>query len=478
MAAAAIAAIESLLSWNDTGRPLSLIWGALWIGLAAGAKYPAGALVLMLGWVVLSKRGTAGLGPLAGLIAVAIATFVLTTPYAVLDSHAFVRDFAFESRHAAQGHFGSFGHQSFGYHLANLWTQLGPLALAGLVLSPAVLMVRPALRRGVVALWCALIGFAAPISFARIDAERYLLPVVYLGAALGAVTVVALVANWRRIPPRIMSALVATCFLAPGVFAGVALLSRSGHTTQEEARDWCGAHLPAEALLVQEGYSARLPTFLQMSRLRDAATYQLASAKWRRRLDAIRTFHSVSIPLSVSGTVAIGGDGVRPPIAVLTDAGELNRVFYEPERFRGIDYFMTSGAVRGRFEADPKRYESECSFYRRLSDRGRRVASFEPGRNADGPLIEVFAIDSSLGQGGHANPFWWADVIPDSLRGVLARIGNAAVGGTGCDSSSFGAPAPDWVRARASCFAPGSHRSISTSRRNRPRSAGTRAHSS
>ena len=94
----------------------------MWIGLAAGAKYPAGALVLMLGWVVLSKRGAAGLGLLAGLVAVAIATFALTTPYAVLDSHAFLRDFAFESRHAAQGHFGSFGHQSFGYHLANLWT--------------------------------------------------------------------------------------------------------------------------------------------------------------------------------------------------------------------------------------------------------------------------------------------------------------------------------------------------------------------
>ena len=320
------------------------------------------------------------------------------------------------------------------------------------MLSPAVLLTRPALRAGVVALWCALIGFAAPISFARIDAERYLLPVVYLGAALGAATVIALVANWQRLPARIVISVAAICFLTPGVVAGVALLSRSGHTTQAEARDWCQSHLPAEALLVQEGYSARLPTFLQMSRLRDAPTYQLASAGWQRRLDATRAFHAVSIPLSVSGTVAISGDGGRPPIALLTDAGELNRVFYELGRFRGIDYFMTSGAVRGRFESDPTRYGPECSFYRLLTRKARRVASFTPGRDADGPLIEVFAIDSSLALGGDDDPYWWAGVIPDSLRGVLAQIGHAAVGESRCDSTSSGAPAPDWIRGARELF--------------------------
>jgi hypothetical protein len=129
----------------------------------------------------------------------------------------------------------------------------------------------------------------------------------------------------------------------------------------------------------------------------------------------------VTLPLFVSGRVLTGG------VQVLEHSSQLNRVFYEPGMFGGVDYLMTSSAVRGRFEADPPRYPTECAFYRFLDAHADVAARFSPRRGVAGPEIVVYRVGpryrDALAAGGPVVPLWWRGAIPDSARARLEATG-------------------------------------------------------
>jgi len=101
------AALHSGLRVLEEHRPRDCILAGLCAGLAAGVKY-VGLLALLVPVtaVLLRTRGKVrredGLW-LGAAIATGVVAFLLTTPYALLDTTSFWRDFSFEMQHKAEG---------------------------------------------------------------------------------------------------------------------------------------------------------------------------------------------------------------------------------------------------------------------------------------------------------------------------------------------------------------------------------------
>jgi hypothetical protein len=67
--------------------------------------------------------------------------------------------------------------------------------------------------------------------------------------------------------------------------------------------------------------------------------------------------------------------GPAVDVEVFPHAADFNRMVYEPRLLQGVDYFATSSAVRGRFEADTARYAVEQPVLR-AARFGRRRSPF------------------------------------------------------------------------------------------------------
>jgi hypothetical protein len=460
MTALAAWSVERMIAWHGSRRFGDLVLAASLAGLAAGAKYPAGTLVIPMGFLIWRRFGASWIAPWLAMTALAAAVFVATTPFALLDPYTFWRDLSLEGGHAATGHLGSIARPSFLFHLSNLTASLGWAGLALLAFSIALPGLGRERRSATFALWLALLGFAVPISLAHIDADRYLAPVIPIAAALAAGTAVGVLDLIPRFDARWGSALATLALVAPVLPGALGAAAGGAGSTQLEARRWCDAHLPREALLLQEGYSARLPGCLRMQEARGEPAYRRASAAVRARFDAIPCFHVVALPLQVSGAVVSSLAPPRKPrvvVPVVAHASELNRVFYDPRLFAEADYVMTSGAVRGRFEADPARYPAECALYRLLDERAEVVTRFAPRAQTAGPEIVVYRIGPGFREApeaaGGIDPHWWAEAIPAAYRRraqeLLAPGQNEAWAGA---DSTF-APPPVWVQSLAPVYA-------------------------
>lgn len=200
MGALALGALNRMLAWRERGGARRLVSAVVLIGLATGAKYPAALVLLPLAWILWARDQGRGLALWPWCVAGALGVFLLTTPYALLDFTAFRRDFGYESLHVASGHLGQATGVGLPFHVRNLLRDLGPVGLALLGVS-AALMVPRTTRTIAVAVWLYLLVFLGPIAVARFGAERYLVPVVPAAAALAAAAALELAARsaprWR-----------------------------------------------------------------------------------------------------------------------------------------------------------------------------------------------------------------------------------------------------------------------------------------
>lgn len=457
MTACVIWALERLLAWHEQRRARDLLAYAVLAGLAIGAKYPAVAILVPAAYVLWNARGVAAIFDWLRTSAIALLVFFATTPYAILDFHAFRRDTLFESAHAAVGHFGSLQHHSLFFQLSQLASNLGWLALVVVAFSSYVVAVTPSLRVPLVSVWLLLIAFGAPIALARIDAARYVVPVLYCAALLVGATLAYAFQRWGARLSRPAVALALLLILATPIWGAASLSMQRQRTTQLVAREWCEKHLPDSALIVQEGYSARLPTVLQKERFRSDNAYLLAGPAAKRRFESIRPFHCLTIPLKVAGSVNVQlplAGGGTTEVTVLNHSSELNPIFYTPNLYVGVDYFMTSSAVRSRFEADTLRYATECAFYRWLDSSAAIVAKFDPDRDHDGPALIVYDVSVAVrGLEPQAlyEPDWWSTVIPERTRQMLASQASEGVERASSCNPAFAPLAPS-VRVVSGVF--------------------------
>ena len=421
----AVAGMERMLAYRAHGGAGRLVAAAVLIGLAAGAKYPAAALLLPLAAALWMRGGPRALGrwPLAAAIAGAV--FLATTPFAALDFATFRRDMGFVRELAQKGHLGNLETTGFLFHLRTMSRDLSwlgiPLLLASLAWTAARLRVRPDAALVLIA----LLAFGIPIALGRVEAERYLLPILPLAAVLIAEL---LPAAASRLPDRARAAAVAAAALTlvlPAAVAGVRAVVASDEDTRIDALRWCEAHLTSRDLVMQEHYGAPLLGRMDWLAVRGDRIYGAASPEMRRRYDERRWFSSVTLPLAVVGSSA---NSVRPrsggapvDVEVFPHAAEFNHMVYEPRFLLGVDYFATSSSVRGRFEADPARYVAENRFYALLDSAAEVAARFRPrAGSGGGPEIACYRLgpraQRALAGLGPLDTLWWAATIPNAYR--------------------------------------------------------------
>lgn len=347
MAMALAVALDRLVAAARTDAPRALRPVAVWLGLAASCKYPAGLLLLPL--LLLAVRP----GPFGGTtrrardlpvaLSLGLLAFGLTSPWVLLNLPDAWRAVAFERFHMASGHFGGAGSRAFGRYALDLLPHA--LGWPGLIVAIAAVVLALG-RRGPERLLA--ISVAAGIVLLgswRVAFDRYallILPPLAVLAGWG----VALTA--RRIGGRASLVVLVTAGVAV-VFPGLVTSLREAEvrgrpTTRQAAMTWLCGRVNRTTLLAAENYSVE----------------SMAD----------------SLPLLV-----IPFDSVQPH---LYDPA-YSLPFYAP-----FEYVVVSSALYDRYMNRPGDFPAQVAFYEGLSQRWVSTAVFEPERGRVGPTIRIY----------------------------------------------------------------------------------------
>jgi hypothetical protein len=422
-AACTIWALERLLAWHHGGGRGRLAWAVTLIGLAAGAKYQGGLLVLPLAWVLWSRDGARGLQRWPLLAAASLAVFVLTTPFAVLDAPSFWHDLRFELDHMAGGHLGSRQGGGAAFATGALLRGLGPVlalaAVAGL-LAPAWQRRRP--RTDEVAWWLTVAPMLAAVLMAAVQAERYLVPLIPLLAVAAAPAIAALLA-WRPLAGRAWAAVgLAILAIAPPLVATAATLPPAGGHDQVRARRWLEARVAPGEVIVSERYTAQLHGEADAAAVRAHPAWSRASEAARAASAARPRFWNLELPITVSGQVDLTAEdltGEPVVLEVTPHATRLNASFYATALLRDVAWVQVSGSLRTRHEAQPARYRDQVAWYRFLDTHAETAAVFAEGQ---GTAVTVYHLDAAAPHLPRTlDPLWWTDVVSADFRRSFER---------------------------------------------------------
>ena len=176
----AVASLYWSIRALDAGEPLrkAAIWAGVFAGLSAGTKYVGFVAVVPLVVAVMLRDRKGGFSAGAIGLMVAVVTFVVSTPGALLDREAFMRDFLFELNHSREGHGIVFAQTSPAmiYHLSNLWLGFSLIGLLGglyCFIRAGIMKVQPMWVIGAFF----LVMYAA-VSGGQIKFMRYILPTI------------------------------------------------------------------------------------------------------------------------------------------------------------------------------------------------------------------------------------------------------------------------------------------------------------
>lgn len=247
----------------STDRTAARPWvtaGAL-AGLAAGFKYNAGAIALLLpalaAWRWRAERRLS-LRPLIMAACAAVAAFLITTPFALLDAPKFVNDLGYEFRHIASVtpaiEQANVSEASSASKVAQvLWHDLGALGILAVVLGIFACLRSRRLDRIAITIW--VLVFLLPLLRWKTLYPRYLLPAWPAVLALAALGVEWVVARTERlIPVRALAGiLMAGLVVAPGSLRLARLEARwTRPDPRIEMTNWLAANVPVGGRVVTE----------------------------------------------------------------------------------------------------------------------------------------------------------------------------------------------------------------------------------
>jgi hydrogenase-4 membrane subunit HyfE len=242
--------LTTLIAVQTNRRWLLLVAGLL-AGVTAGTKYSGILMAIVPGsapWLA-SRSWKPDLRWLPwALIAMAIAPlgFVATTPFSILDSKEFLKDFRAESNHMQNGHTNTIDawSQLWMYHF---WRSILPgmttVTAVASVIGLGFLVRRPRIE-GLFVVSLVLL-FYLPSEFVKAkpapQPERYIMPCLpFLAIALG-----ELAQNiGRYMSPRYGASLLTFMFLVPALFRTTVLASELKSDTRQELREWMRQNIP------------------------------------------------------------------------------------------------------------------------------------------------------------------------------------------------------------------------------------------
>ena len=430
MSAVAMLAVHRILVYRELGGTRHLIAAGALIGLATGAKYPAAMLMAPLALAVLRREASPdAMGRLALGAGVAVVTFTATTPHILTSWTEFVRDAVF-LRDVMGGGLGKLTGTSVGYYLKALAGNLGWL---GCLLFAATLIIAARRRDDrVLLLGAAWLALFTPIAVSPVEAERYVVPVVAIGAAVVGFGAAALPGVLPFIRPMLVETAAVVGVVGQVAFHGIQAAAAGRSTTQMEAGRWCETHLRDDELMLSEVNGPDLLTYGRRAQVEASALFLSAGPAFQDAYRARRPHHQVHLPLIVSGHTSVRlPTPEAPEVQVYPHVVDWNAAAYDVRLLAGVDLVATSAAVRGRFEADTVRFREQARFYRLLDFQCDTAAVFRSGAGIDGPTIVIYRMTDRakrvVQEAGALDTLWWARTIPDEFKRRMARALDTSV---------------------------------------------------
>jgi 4-amino-4-deoxy-L-arabinose transferase-like glycosyltransferase len=242
-------------------RPWLLLVAGLLAGCTAGTKY-SGILMAMVPasapWIV-SRRLKPDIQWLPWAIAAVVVApfgFIATTPYALLNSAKFIKDFQTESRHMQTGHTVSITawSQLWMYHFwRSIWPGITGLVSACAMLAVGFLMRRARLEDLVVVGMIVL--FYLPAEYVKAkpapQPERYILPCLpFLALAVGEL-LACLRAHRSGMLRNVVPLAVLCLVVVPGV-RSMQLAKDLPNDTRDQLATWMKTNLPEGAKVLMD----------------------------------------------------------------------------------------------------------------------------------------------------------------------------------------------------------------------------------
>jgi 4-amino-4-deoxy-L-arabinose transferase-like glycosyltransferase len=221
------------------------------VGLAASSKYNCAIVGISLITAHLFSRERGRWLRLLAAAGCAVAAFLITTPYALVDFHALVHGLRFDETHYATGHIGAQGN-SPGTNLRWIFDSFGLflLGLLGLWWARA--------RHEIVIVGAFVVAYYAVLSSVTVRFERNLLPLV---PALALLVVLGGLAIWDGARTRggrpALTGLVAVGVLALAwtLYGTAGELHNSLSDQKAQSYAWVQANVPHGATVVVDPYS-------------------------------------------------------------------------------------------------------------------------------------------------------------------------------------------------------------------------------
>lgn len=345
-------------------------------GLAAGTKYTAG-VVIVAAMIAVAARWREAWPARIGLLAVgALAAFVISNPYSVLDASQFLDGLSEQEDIVSNpsGKVGQVGDGGIPYCLGALALGLGWLPLLAAAAGSVLLAIRE--RATALVLLVSPAVYLVFMSGVERWFARWAIPMMPFACLLAGYAAAVLV---HRLPatPALARRLAVPVLIALLAGQGVFLSARSntvlGSTdTRQQLRDWMVANVPRGSRMIVEAFA-----------LPDA---WLRNPTWAEPPAA-------GPPGPIWATVRELAPSLAP-----------DRLEYF--RRSGWCLFLSSSNERDRVEVDPAASDEAVAFYRQLDRTSSRLFSASPWR----PGVEpTFDFDRSFlyygGDRRHPGPF-------------------------------------------------------------------------
>lgn len=402
-----------------TGRRIALV--GLVSGALLGMKLSAiPCCLLALAWATNPRAPIVQrLAQLCVGALVAATICVCTTPYAVLDHAAFLRDTAFEWNHLVSGHIAGSVAGTAAAHAGQLFEAVGfPLTAA---LGAAMFSFRSFSSRAWLALSCAL-TFVLPAMLSRSGGpDRYMLPSLPLLSWFIAEAWFATCRHGGRLARLLSVVLMITGAVQLGWMltrTAAARLptpaARAGEWVRQSAR-------PSEVILLERGAMA-IPSSSDARSLSQSRCFRSASSLWQERARTARYFSAVTLPFAASGEISTRVELPGEPavwVRAFSPAWRMVPAVYEPLPGLGPHVLVRTASLTDRLSklSDKMPIHSDP-----IVPAGRRI------RFQDSPVsvrrdaeVVVELTTAPAAPAPQLEPAWWtnaADFIIDPPQGA------------------------------------------------------------
>lgn len=367
-------------------------------GLATATKYNGGIVFLAVVAAHALRPSRPRLFPLAASALAAAATFLVTNPFVLIDWHTFLRDFAFQKIHLAEGPWGLATEPAWRYYLDHL--VLVPIKNTELVLfDPMGLLFVAGLlglgfggrRRENLLLLVVPIAYVAYVGRWEMAATRYLEPILPLLAVASGIWI-------ARLPrPAVAAAGLALCLSLRTVV--IADVIRSTADTRSESKQWFEQHVAPKAMVAIESYDPPLAaspeTIDELARAITDGDFRHPTQSVERMKQFYRWMKD-NAPDVTYRLVLLNDTLLDADAAAINRAPQTN---YDLERLQtlGVQYVIVNSFQYNRFLTDHARalYPKRAGFYETLQETRPLVKEFRPEPWQPGPVIRVYSLEAA-----------------------------------------------------------------------------------